>query len=139
MVNSESVRRDQTILVVEDAEAVRKLVCTMLSHDGYQCLEASDGAEALEVVERAGDIHLVLTDVVMPQMGGPELARHLAVRRPDVRIIFMSGYTEDPLVHRMEKLSTIFLPKPFTAAALSGKVRQALEQPWRGLPEGARL
>jgi two-component system cell cycle sensor histidine kinase/response regulator CckA len=128
-----------TILVVEDAEAVRKLVCTMLSHDGYQCLEAADGAQALEVVERAGNIHLVLTDVVMPEMGGPELARRLAVLRPEVRIIFMSGYTEDPLVHRVEKLSAIFLPKPFTAAALTGKVRQALERPWQGLPANARF
>ncbi len=139
METSDSARPKQTILVVEDADAIRKLVCTMLLHDGYTCLEAADGAEALEVVARADHLHLVLTDVVMPQMGGPELARHLSVLRPEVRILFMSGYTEDPLVQRVEKLSTIFLPKPFTAAALTNKVRKSLEEPWMGLPEGARL
>ncbi len=132
---TDSTRSAPTILVVEDAEAIRKLICAMLSHDGYRCLEASDGSEALNVVERDEEIHLVLTDVVMPQMGGPELARHLAVIRPEVRILFMSGYTEDPLVHHVEKLSTIFLAKPFTAAALSNKVRQSLSQPWGGLPD----
>jgi two-component system cell cycle sensor histidine kinase/response regulator CckA len=135
----DSVRREQTILVVEDAESIRKLVCAMLLHDGYSCLEASDGAEALELAARADKLHLVLTDVVMPQMGGPELARHLAVIRPDVRILFMSGYTDDPLVHRVERMSTIFLPKPFTVAALTNKVRKTLEEPWTGLPETARL
>lgn len=139
MGSSEPARHNQTILVVEDAESIRKLVCAMLLHDGYRCLEASDGAEALEVATRAEKLHLVLTDVVMPQMGGPELARHLAVLRPEVRILFMSGYTDDPLVHRVEKLSTIFLPKPFTAAALTDKVRQTLAEPWTGLPETARF
>jgi CheY-like chemotaxis protein len=134
MVSSDS-RKEKTILVVEDAEAIRKLVCTMLSHDGYQCLEAGDGAEALEIVERADDqIHMVLTDVMMPQMGGPELARHLSVLRPNVRIIFMSGYTEDPLVRRVERVPSIFLPKPFTATMLTHKVRESFERPWTGLP-----
>ena len=132
---SDSTRSALTILVVEDAEAIRKLICAMLSHDGYRCLEASDGSEALNVVKQE-EIHLVLTDVVMPLMGGPELARHLAVIRPEMRILFMSGYTEDPLVHHVEKLSKIFLAKPFTAAALSSKVRQSLSQPWGGLPDG---
>lgn len=139
MGSTDSVRHEQTILVVEDAESIRKLVCAMLLHDGYRCLEAADGAEALEVATRAERLHLVLTDVVMPQMGGPELARHLAAIRPEVRILFMSGYTDDPLVHRVEKMSAIFLPKPFTAAALTDKVRQTLAQPWTGLPETARF
>ncbi|MDR3699498.1 MAG: response regulator [Candidatus Sulfopaludibacter sp.] len=139
MGSSDEVLQEQTILVVEDAESIRKLVCAMLSHDGYRCLEASDGAEALKVAARADKLHLVITDVVMPQMGGPELARHLAVMRPEVRILFMSGYTDDPLVHRVEKMSTIFLPKPFTAAALTNKVRKSLEEPWTGLPETARV
>jgi two-component system, cell cycle sensor histidine kinase and response regulator CckA len=131
---SEATDREQTILVVEDADPIRKLVCTMLSQDGYQCLEARDGTEALQVVERAPELHLVLTDVVMPHMGGAELARHLSVLRPEVRIIFMSGYTEDPIVRHVEQISGIFLPKPFTASALSSKVREALQQPWHGLP-----
>jgi len=132
---SDATNQERTILVVEDAEPIRKLVCTMLSHDGYQCLEAGNGTEALQVVERAPDIHLVLTDVVMPQMGGAELARHLSILRPDVRIIFMSGYTEDPMVRHVEQIPAIFLPKPFTAATLSTKVRMALERPWQGLPQ----
>ena len=139
MGHSQSGLRTKTILVVEDADAVRKLVCTMLAHDGYHCLEASDGSEALKVVNNAGEIHLVLTDVVMPQMGGAELARRLAEIRPEVRILFMSGYTEDPMVLRVEKLSTIFLAKPFTAAALTDKVRQTLARPWNGLPHAAHL
>ena len=130
----QATHQEPTILVVEDAEPIRKLVCTMLSHDGYQCLEAENGSVALQVVERAPHLHLVLTDVVMPQMGGAELARHLAVLRPDVRIIFMSGYSEDPLVRHVEQDPGIFLAKPFTASALSTKVRQALERPWNGLP-----
>jgi two-component system, cell cycle sensor histidine kinase and response regulator CckA len=133
---SEATYRERTILVVEDADPIRKLVCTMLSQDGYQCLEARDGTEALQVVERAPELHLVLTDVVMPHMGGAELARHLSVLRPEVRIIFMSGYAEDPLVRRIEQAPAIFLPKPFTAATLTGKVREVLEKPWCGLPDG---
>lgn len=132
-----SAHHTETILVVEDAESIRKLVCAMLSQDGYRCLEAADGAQALEIVEGAEAIHLVLTDVVMPQMGGTELARRLALLRPEVPIIFMSGYNEDPLVRRVECVPGIFLPKPFTAAALTVKVRQALEEPWMGLPENA--
>lgn len=124
----------ETILVVEDAETVRKMVCAMLTHDGYQCLEAADGMEALEIVERPEPIHLVLTDVVMPRVGGAELARRISVLRPEVRIIFMSGYTEDPLVQRVERFPNHFLAKPFTASALTGKVRQVLKEPWSGLP-----
>lgn len=125
----------QTILVVEDAEPIRKMVSTMLSREGYRCLEAGDGTEALRIVERPSEIHLVLTDITMPHMGGAELARQLSMRRPEVRIIFMSGYTEDPLVRRMEHAPAIFLPKPFTATALTHKVREVLGRPWGGLPE----
>jgi len=135
---SDATCREQTILVVEDADPIRKLVCAMLSQDGYQCLEARDGTEALQVVERAPELHLVLTDVVMPHMGGAELARHLSVLRPEVRIIFMSGYTEDPTVRYVEQISGIYLPKPFTASALMSKVREAFEQPWNGLPMAPR-
>src|SRR5581483_4205350 len=123
-------RHAQTILVVEDAETIRKMVCAMLAHDGYKCLEASDGAEALEIVERPQPIHLILTDVVMPRVGGAELARRIAQIRPEIRIIFMSGYSDDPLLHRVERTPNNFLAKPFTASALMGKVRQVLDEPW---------
>ena len=129
------MRGSETILVVEDAEEIRRLVCGMLVLQGYNCLAASDGAEALELVENCVEqVHLVLTDMVMPKMMGSELARHLAQRRPDIRILLMSGFSDDPVVRSFERVPTIFIAKPFTAAALYAKVRQALDQPWRGFP-----
>ncbi len=122
----------ETVLVVEDAESIRKMVCAMLMRSGYRCLEAADGNEALRVLDGQA-VKLVLTDVVMPNMDGAELARHLARLRPDLRVIFMSGYADDPLVTAV-KGSAAFLPKPFTASALMDKVRQALEQPSPGAP-----
>jgi two-component system, cell cycle sensor histidine kinase and response regulator CckA len=125
---------NEVILVVEDAETIRKMVCAMLSQSGYRCLDACDGEEALRLLESAPDsIDLVLTDVMMPKMGGPELARRLSSLRPDLRIIFMSGYSEDPIVRTIERSPSIFLAKPFTAAALLEKVRRALGGPWLGL------
>ncbi len=121
------------ILVVEDAEGIRKMICTMLRRNGYMCLEAGDGEEALRVLESSHPVHLVLTDVVMPNMGGTELAACLARRRPEVRIIFMSGYSDLPVVESIRESHVEFLAKPFTAAALAEKVRQALERPWPGL------
>jgi two-component system cell cycle sensor histidine kinase/response regulator CckA len=132
------VFRNITILVVEDAEAIRSMVCTMLSQQGYRCLEAADGVDALRMLdETALPVHLVLTDVIMPKMTGAELGRHLVRRRPDLPIVFMSGYCDDPAVRDFERMPLIFLPKPFTATALLDKVRQALDQPWRGLPDNA--
>ena len=130
--------RNITILVVEDAEAIRSMVCTMLSQQGYRCLEAADGVDALRMLdETALPVHLVLTDVIMPKMTGAELGRLLVRRRPDLPIVFMSGYCDDPAVRDFERMPLIFLPKPFTATALLDKVRQALDQPWRGLPDNA--
>ena len=124
----------KTILVVDDAEAVRKMVCAMLNQSGYDCLEASDGLEAVHMLNAADHIQLVLTDMVMPNMSGSDLANHLSRTRPEMRIIFMSGYTEDPMVRNVERASAIFLAKPFTAAALTEKVRQTLNRPWKGIP-----
>ncbi len=124
----------ETILVVDDAEAIRNMVCVMLSHKGYSCLQASDGTEALQLLEGSGDVHLVLTDMMMPRMNGHELARRIVRLRPDVRILFMSGCIEDPAVRGVVE-SSVFLPKPFTPAVLTEKVRQVLDRPWWGLPE----
>lgn len=125
----------ETILVVEDADEIRRLVCGMLVLQGYNCLAASDGADALQLIESGVEpVHLVLTDVVMPKMMGSELARHLAQRRPDIRILLMSGFSDDPLIRSFEHVPAIFIAKPFTAAALCAKVRQLLDQPWRGFP-----
>ena len=124
---------DETILVVEDAEPIRKMVCAMLTQDGYRCIEAGDGAEALRVIEDGGEVQLVLTDLVMPRMSGSDLARHLSRSHPSLRVMLMSGYTDDPVVRSVDRRSVVFLAKPFTAATLKEKVREALDQPWGGL------
>jgi two-component system, cell cycle sensor histidine kinase and response regulator CckA len=125
-----------TILVVEDAEAIRTMVCAMLAQQGYQCLEAADGVDALRVLdETAAPVHLVLTDVIMPRMTGAELGHHLLRLRPDLPIVFMSGYCDDPVVRDFKGMRLILLAKPFTAAALLEKVRQALDGPGKGLPD----
>lgn len=127
-----------TILVVEDGEAIRTMVCAMLAQQGYQCLEAADGVDALKVLEEtAAPVHLVLTDVIMPKMTGAELGRQLVRLRPDLPIVFMSGYCDDPTVRDFEHVPLILLAKPFTAAALLEKVRQALDQAGNRLPDAA--
>lgn len=96
---------------------------------GYQVLDASHGAEALRVSsEFDGPIHLLLTDVVMPQMNGRELAQTLAPLRPDVRVLFMSGYTDDAVVrHGVLSAEVSFVQKPFAAVNLARKVREVLD------------
>jgi two-component system cell cycle sensor histidine kinase/response regulator CckA len=117
----------ETILVVEDAEPIRRMVTAMLMQSGYDCLEAPDGTEALALLDtRAEPVHLVLTDLLMPKMTGAELAEHLSRLRPGLPIVFMSGYTEDPVVVTVGQTRGNFLAKPFTAGALLEKVRQAL-------------
>jgi two-component system, cell cycle sensor histidine kinase and response regulator CckA len=127
----------ETILVVEDADAIRNMVVAMLAQQGYQCLAAADGADALRMLHQTSEpIHLVLTDVIMPKMTGAELGRHLVRLRPELPIVFMSGYSDDPAVREFERVPPIFLAKPFTATDLLRKVRQALDRPWSGLPAG---
>jgi len=125
----------ETILVVEDGDAVRSLVCYMLVQSGYRVLEACDGRDALRVCETHPEpIQLVLTDLVMPHMKGAELAERLRRLRPELRVLLMSGYTDDPVVQRMGRDSVAFLEKPFTSVGLVEKVRQVLDSPWNGLP-----
>jgi CheY-like chemotaxis protein len=129
----------ETILVVEDGEAVRNLVCLMLVQNGYGVLEARDGREALRVCEaHPGPIQLVLTDLVMPNMKGAELAERLRHERPGLRILLMSGYTDGPVVQRLGRGPVAFLPKPFTSVELVEKVRQVLDAPWNGFRTGRR-
>jgi two-component system, cell cycle sensor histidine kinase and response regulator CckA len=119
----------ETILVVEDTDEVRRMICHILLQHGYTVLEAADGPEALEVIGSYGSpIHLLLTDVIMPRMNGGELAERLRVTHPRLRMIFMSGYTDDAIVNRIERLA-VFLAKPFTSLALVHKVREVLEAP----------
>jgi two-component system cell cycle sensor histidine kinase/response regulator CckA len=119
----------ETILLVEDEEGVRRLVRTILGAQGYTVLEATDGAAALGLLERHdGPIHLVLTDVVMPGLSGPELSCRVADIRPAARVLFMSGYTEDAMIrHGVLAKGTILLEKPFTPSSLLRKVREVLD------------
>jgi PAS domain S-box-containing protein len=123
------VEGTETILVTEDNESVRRLVGTVLKGHGYTVLEAAEPAEALALAERhGGPVALLVTDVVMPGMSGRELARQLEAARPDLRVLYTSGYTDDAVVsHGVLEAGVAFLQKPFTPADLLRKVRAALE------------
>jgi CheY-like chemotaxis protein len=122
-------RGTETILLVEDEEEVRALTRELLEIDGYTILEAGSPEEALRLgTEHPGPIHLLITDVVMPQMSGPELARRLTAHRPGMNVLCMSGYPERTTVQRAEiTADTAWLQKPFTPASLSAHVRQVLD------------
>jgi two-component system, cell cycle sensor histidine kinase and response regulator CckA len=130
----------ETILVVEDGDAVRHLVCQMLVLNGYSVLEACDGHHALRICEsHPHPIQLVLTDLVMPNMKGAILAERLRLWHPDLRVLLMSGYIDEPVVQRLGRDSVAFLQKPFTSVELVEKIRQILDVPWKGLPIGRRM
>jgi signal transduction histidine kinase len=118
----------ERILLVEDEPNVRRIARRILERNGYTVLEASNGAEALRVLERRQEpIALVLTDLVMPEMGGRELASKLRIVSPTSRVLFMSGYTEDAVLRQsVMEPGAIFLDKPFTFDTLIRKVREAL-------------
>lgn len=123
------LRGTETVLLVEDEDAVRALARAILQHHGYKVLEARHGGEALAICEQYSDpIHLLATDVVMPQMGGRELAERLGELRPDMKVLYLSGYMDDAVVrHGMLHASAPFLQKPYTPDALARKVRELLE------------
>jgi len=125
-----AVRGEETILLVEDEEPVRALARRMLEAAGYKVLEARQGAEALKIAETFADpIHLVLTDTVMPGMGGPELVGHLAASHPETRTLFMSGYAGDAVLrHGILDGGASFLQKPFTSGVLTRRVREVLDR-----------
>ncbi len=118
----------ETVLLVEDEEVVRLLAREILRMNGYTVLEARHGREALLLSDaHQGPIHLMLTDVVMPKMSGRELAERLVPRRPEMRVLYMSGYTDDAIVrHGVLEEGIAFLQKPFTARTLALKVREVL-------------
>ena len=120
----------ETILVVEDDETLRKLVRVMLQSQGYQVLEARDGAEALaRALDHPGSIQLLVTDVVLPGQPGREIAEQLRVRRPELEVLFISGYNDDALVRNGVLHGDIgFLQKPFSPSALGRKVREILDR-----------
>ena len=123
----ESRRGTETILVAEDEPGVRTLVCETLTQLGYRVLPAADGREALDMLAQQGPADVLLTDVIMPVMGGPELAQRARSEAPGIKVIYMSGYTDDTLaVYGLPQPDTEYLQKPFTPAALAAKLRQVL-------------
>lgn len=126
---SEVRRGSETILLVEDEEIVRRLACKILEQTGYEVLEASHGEEAFRLCGvHAKPIHLLLTDVVMPGASGKEVADRLVSMRPGIKVLFMSGYTDEAIVHQgVLNSSAEFIQKPFTPASLSKKVREVLD------------
>ena len=119
----------ETILLVEDEPGVRQLVREMLHRLGYTTLEAGGGAEALRIFEQhRGGIDLLLTDVIMPQMSGRDLAARLRTVQPTLKVLYMSGYTDDMLAHHgVLEPNVYLLPKPFAPDELGAKLREVLD------------
>jgi len=126
----ESLRGSETILIAEDEPNVRQLAATILRENGYTVLLAEDPESALELCRSRGQhIDLLLTDVIMPRMSGPELSERVRAAQPHIRILFMSGYTEDTVAQdQMMQSGSGFIPKPFTPTLLLQKLRQAFER-----------
>jgi PAS domain S-box-containing protein len=124
-----NVRGNETILLVEDEDAVRSVASSILRRQGYRVLVAQNAGEALLICETESEsIHLLLTDVVMPQMSGPELGKRLAATRPEMKVLCMSGYTDDSIVrHGVLQAEISYLQKPITPQLLTRKVRQVLD------------
>jgi CheY-like chemotaxis protein len=130
IVREEIPRGGETILLVEDEEVVRKLAARVLEKQGYTVLGASNGEEALFLCQRKNEpIHLVLTDVMMPQMGGPQLVEQLRQMRQDFKVLYMSGYTDGGIAHHgvLEK-GIDYIQKPFSIDGLTRKVREVLDK-----------
>jgi CheY-like chemotaxis protein len=120
----------ETVLLVEDEEGVRRLRLEVLRMCGYTVLEARHGAEALQIsTAYKGPIHLLVTDVVMPRLGGRELAHRLGLERPNLKVLYLTGYSESTVLRQGVAEGTIaLLPKPFTPRVLACKVREVLDQ-----------
>jgi PAS domain S-box-containing protein len=128
---AEPGRGTETILLVEDEETLRRLVCAALREHGYQVLEARHGAQAMLRCENyRGPIHLLLTDVILPKLSGRELADRLTPKHPGLQVLYMSGYTENTIIHHGVMDSEMnFIQKPFSPEELLRKVRDLLDQP----------
>ncbi len=124
-------RGTETILLVEDEPGVRAIGKELLEMHGYRVLEAENGAEALDLARQFdGEIHLLVSDVIMPQVGGRELAERLTIARPGIQVLFVSGFTDDTISrHGVLDKGAAFLQKPFTLETLSQKIREILDSP----------
>jgi DNA-binding NtrC family response regulator len=125
------VRGTETVLLAEDAGPLRTVARQILQRNGYTVLDALDGKSALEqAAAHGGPIHLLLTDVVMPDMSGRQLAEQIREQRPEMRVLFVSGYTDDAIIrHGILEPGIAFMQKPFSPDALARKVREVLESP----------
>ena len=128
-IQPENLEGSETILLAEDDDSARKLIRSILREYGYRILEAQDGEEAVRLFEQhEGPIHLLLTDVVMPGMNGRELAERLQPLQPKMKVLYMSGYTDNAIVHAgVMEPGMAFIPKPFTPKDLASKVREVLD------------
>jgi CheY-like chemotaxis protein len=126
-----SLRGTETILLVEDEEPLRSLFGVVLRRHGYEVLQAKNGTDALAVADQhEGQIHLALTDVVMPGMGGRQLIERFRERRPACRVLYMSGYTDDVILRQGVRIGDVtLLEKPLTPDVLLRAVRSALDAP----------
>lgn len=131
-------RGHETLLLVEDEEGVRELIREWMTGHGYTVLTAAHGNEALSLVAGyKGPIHLLIADVVMPQMGGPALAQALQPLRPEMRIIYVSGYADEAIGDpRVLDAGAAFLQKPFTLDSLLRRVREILDAPHEAARRG---
>jgi CheY-like chemotaxis protein len=121
---------EETLLVVEDDEAVRQTICRLLQSLGYRVLSAGSGPEAIaRAAGHGGPIDLLVSDVIMPQMNGRQVYDELAAARPGLRVLFISGYTDDVIVeHGVLEPGLDYLPKPFTVSQLAIKVREVIDR-----------
>ena len=119
----------ETILLLEDSDQVRNLVLALLKREGYVVLVAESGKKALEILRtHDGPVHMLLTDVVMPEMNGKQFVTQAMVSHPQIRVLYMSGYMDEVLAHHgILDTDVSFIQKPFTIQALSTKVREVLD------------
>jgi CheY-like chemotaxis protein len=119
------------VLLAEDADPLRAVARQILKRNGYTVLEAPDGKAALDkAAEHDGPIHLLITDVIMPEMSGRQLAERLRERRPELKVLFVSGYTDNAIIrHGVLEPGIAFLQKPFSPESLARKVREVLDLP----------